>query len=793
LESLAKREKQFAQQIQAIRNTNEQQRRALIKQHDSNITTLKEDQTNKQQQFEKQLYDQRQLEKELLDQLSTLQQQINIQLLNSTEREKEFATQLQETQKIHELQRMELGNVYTEWEKKLNTQLSNKQDELTHLTQKWFAIKQDYLQILKNQRHQLDSVQGTYSWRWTAPLRNLAKLFGKKTIEEETNNLTPLLTSDHNLLKNEFPLNEFSDQSKNHISDISDPTTSNNPNENYLTEFRAFSNMTPNQKYKIATTLDELLSYHDKNFIHSAYLIVLGRTPDAEGSRYYLERLRSGISKVEILTQLRLSKEGRTCRLVIPELEGLIKRHKLLKTPLLGVLLQMIGVKQPEDNMEKSLRAVENRIYIQQVRIQQFFTKTNILLTRLSLQSNQNRQTAHNEFTISTFTGQDNTKFRILLVSYYCPTRAHAGGLRILDIYALIRKQCPNIQIDLLTFHRPSIDWSLDNVHFIFHNVYLSPTEDLSPDVLLALRGSPLNYNVIDLQFHPLVHQIDAFRHIGRKIIFTPMESLSKVTFMNFKTNFLTTNNFQLVKETSSLKLAAEEVLLTLKADEVVCVSRSDAAFLRAVTSSRRVRSMDTGVSQFEFSDALAPNFVCTNASNRRCNIIFVAYFGSPTNISALRWYIDNVHPIVKAAVPAYVLTVIGRGDLSAFTTYRDISIKFVGEVDAIAPFIQEARVGIAVALTGSGFRGKVNQYAILGVPSVVSPIAHKGLAYQDEENIFIAESPELFAERCILLLTDFEMNDRMGQAARELCLRKYTWQSKWPIIRNIYNLEKWS
>ena len=404
----------------------------------------------------------------------------------------------------------------------------------------------------------------------------------------------------------------------------------------------------------------------------------------------------------------------------------------------------------------------------------------------------QNQQVIANAQVLdSAPTEQNNFKFRILLVSHYCPTRAHGGGLRILDIYALILKQCPNVQIDLLTYHRPEIDWSLDTARHIFHNVYLTPTEELTPEALLDLRGSPLNYDVVDLQFHQSGYQIDAFRRIGAKIIFTPMESLAKVAFINLRTNFLTKNSLQLVKLASSLRLAAEEVVFTLKADEVVCVSRADASFLRAITSSRLVRGMDTGVSQFEFADALDPGFVCINSNIRRCNVLFVAYFGSETNVTALRWYLDNVHPIVKAEVPAYVLTVVGRGDLSAFSSYRDDSIEFVGEVDAIAPYVQEARVGIAPALSGSGFRGKVNQYAILGVPSVVSPIAHKGLAYQDEINIFVAEKPEIFAERCVRLLTDFELNNRMGQAARQLCLANYTWQSKWSVVCSIYNLEK--
>jgi glycosyltransferase involved in cell wall biosynthesis len=375
-------------------------------------------------------------------------------------------------------------------------------------------------------------------------------------------------------------------------------------------------------------------------------------------------------------------------------------------------------------------------------------------------------------------------------VSHYCPTRAHAGGLRILDIYALIRERCPSVQLDLLTYHRPAIDWSLDEIYQIFHNVYLSPVEDLMPTTLATLRGTPLEYDVVDLQFHQSGHHIDEFKLISGKIIFTPMESAAKVLFLALRTNFQMSSFLPLRKFAASIRAAAEEIVFTQKADEVVCVSRADAAFLRTLTSSRRIHGIDTGVSQLEFKEALSPHYETTRAANKPVSVLYVAYFGSETNVVALQWYLEYVHPLVKARVPGYMFTVVGRGDLSPFSKYCDKSIEFVGEVPAIAPHIKVARVGIAPALGGSGFRGKVNQYSVLGCPCVVSPIAFKGLSYQNGVNIFIAETPEIFADRCIRLLTDLELNDRMAKAARQFCIDRYSWSSKWAAIRKIYKLE---
>ena len=114
----------------------------------------------------------------------------------------------------------------------------------------------------------------------------------------------------------------------------------------------------------------------------------------------------------------------------------------------------------------------------------------------------------------------------------------------------------------------------------------------------------------------------------------------------------------------------------------------------------------------------------------------------------------------------------------------------FVGEVRSLKPYILEAKVAIAPALGGSGFRGKINQYSIFGVPCVASPIAANSLAYQDGHDISIADEPGLFAERCIELLKDNSLNESMGKRARETCFEEYTWESKRKIISDIYGLE---
>jgi O-antigen chain-terminating methyltransferase len=58
--------------------------------------------------------------------------------------------------------------------------------------------------------------------------------------------------------------------------------------------------------------LNDLLKFHDADFLNAAYLAVLKREPDSFGYNYYLEQLRQGyIDKVDVLATLRFSSEGK--------------------------------------------------------------------------------------------------------------------------------------------------------------------------------------------------------------------------------------------------------------------------------------------------------------------------------------------------------------------------------------------------------------------------------------------------------------------------------------------------
>lgn len=85
-----------------------------------------------------------------------------------------------------------------------------------------------------------------------------------------------------------------------------------------------------------AASLAELLGCDGPDFVALAYRTILRRNPDPEGTRYILDALAGGRTKVEMLGNLRYSPEGRRVRHPLPGLWLRYQAQRAYRAPVLG-------------------------------------------------------------------------------------------------------------------------------------------------------------------------------------------------------------------------------------------------------------------------------------------------------------------------------------------------------------------------------------------------------------------------------------------------------------------------
>lgn len=374
---------------------------------------------------------------------------------------------------------------------------------------------------------------------------------------------------------------------------------------------------------------------------------------------------------------------------------------------------------------------------------------------------------------------------RILLVSYYPPTRRHAGGLRLLDLYSLMRRLEPSLQIDLVTCSDSMTDELTEADRSIFERVFLLPVKCF--DVRGLIDAGIVNnaYDIADFQYWQSGRLIDGFRRRQpARIIFSPMESNARAFLTDLRMLGRATALRPLLEHAA---IGTLELYYSWKADAVQCVSRPDAATIAACLPRTHVVTVETGLSAIEFP-RLARRGPVQREPGAARELVFVAYFGSSNNVDALFWYLHNVHPELCRDVPGYRFVVVGRGS-ETLGLRADEHLEIRGEVESIEEHLLRATVGIAPAFSGAGFRGKIVQYAAAALPCVASPLAVDGLAFVDRESVLIAKDAKSFIDDCTALLTSDGFNTLIGEAARKVCMSEYLWENRVPIIARLYEL----
>lgn len=147
-------------------------------------------------------------------------------------------------------------------------------------------------------------------------------------------------------------------------------------------------------------------------------------------------------------------------------------------------------------------------------------------------------------------------------------------------------------------------------------------------------------------------------------------------------------------------------------------------------------------------------------------------------NYDAVRYFLENVFPLVKRAVPEALFRVTGDNkgvDLSSLPSHP--AVCYTGYVHDIRSVVAQSWMSVVPLRGGGGTRLKILESMALGTPVVSSSKGAEGLEVTDGENILIADDPRQFADKVSSLLQSPELRRRLGANGRRLVESKYDWR----------------
>jgi glycosyltransferase involved in cell wall biosynthesis len=223
--------------------------------------------------------------------------------------------------------------------------------------------------------------------------------------------------------------------------------------------------------------------------------------------------------------------------------------------------------------------------------------------------------------------------------------------------------------------------------------------------------------------------------------------------------------------ELQAKRMVAHEGEVCRDVKNVIAVSEQDAEAMRADYGVRRVDAVPTGVDLEFFARPAKPA--------DEADLVFLGSMDWMPNIDGMEWFAAEVLPLIRKRRPDTTLAIVGRKPAAAIEELarRDPRIRVTGTVPDVRPYLWGSAVSIVPLRIGGGTRLKIYEAMAARIPVVSTSIGAEGLDVANGENIFIADQPENFAERCLALLDDRSLGCRMASSAWNMIAERYSWE----------------
>jgi len=159
----------------------------------------------------------------------------------------------------------------------------------------------------------------------------------------------------------------------------------------------------------------------------------------------------------------------------------------------------------------------------------------------------------------------------------------------------------------------------------------------------------------------------------------------------------------------------------------------------------------------------------------QRSGLLFVGNFNHPPNIDAVLYFVKEILPGLRQAIPDLEIKIIGSNLGNKLDECRLPGVDLIGYVPDLEPYLDRARVSVAPLRYGAGVKGKINMSMSYGVPVVATEVAAEGLHVVDGLDISSASSTTQFIQKTIALYTDAELWERISRGAQDNIRRHFS------------------
>jgi glycosyltransferase involved in cell wall biosynthesis len=214
--------------------------------------------------------------------------------------------------------------------------------------------------------------------------------------------------------------------------------------------------------------------------------------------------------------------------------------------------------------------------------------------------------------------------------------------------------------------------------------------------------------------------------------------------------------------------------------DRCVLLAERDARFNREFVPEGKFVVISLGIDTEHYSPRLLHS---TPAA-----LVFHGNLSYPPNVDAALHLANHIFPLVKRQIPNVTLKLIGAAphdSVKALASHPAITL--AADLPDLREALASGEIYACAVRFGSGLKNKVLEAMAMGLPVVSYRISTSGIKCTPGKHLQVADSPQEFAGHIVELLQHPNIARQMADAARDLVVTEYEWDSKVEQWNSLY------
>jgi glycosyltransferase involved in cell wall biosynthesis len=157
--------------------------------------------------------------------------------------------------------------------------------------------------------------------------------------------------------------------------------------------------------------------------------------------------------------------------------------------------------------------------------------------------------------------------------------------------------------------------------------------------------------------------------------------------------------------------------------------------------------------------------------------VVFTGVMGYAPNEDAAVYFAEDIFPLVKAKRPQAQFWIVGSEPSERVNALTRIpGIHVTGKVDDVRPYVWSAAVFVCPLRLGSGVKNKILAAMAMQKATVATSMSIDGLDLADNREVWLADDPQVFADKVVRLLTDRKASQQLGLNGLARVQGQYSW-----------------